>query len=105
MKVQNKKNLRTRFLKVERILAHEIAVMKKCNHENLVKLHEVIDDPDKKKMYLIIDFMNLGSLGCKRYMQHHGYDVHSGSIPMNKVYKYFVQCLKGLDYCKSYDLF
>ena len=30
----------------------EIAIMKKLNHPNVIKLHEVIDDPEEDKLYL-----------------------------------------------------
>ena len=33
-------------------IRREIAVMKKCSHQNLVRLREVIDDPASKKVYL-----------------------------------------------------
>lgn len=30
----------------------EIAILKKCNHKNVLKLYEVIDDPNEEKLYL-----------------------------------------------------
>jgi len=30
----------------------EIAIMKKIDHPNLIRLHEVIDSPDSDKMYI-----------------------------------------------------
>ena len=30
----------------------EIAILKKCNHKNVLKLYEVIDDPNQEKLYL-----------------------------------------------------
>lgn len=33
-------------------IRREIAIMKKCTHQNLVHLLEVIDDPASKKVYL-----------------------------------------------------
>jgi len=30
----------------------EIAVLKKLNHKNVLKLYEVIDDPNQEKIYL-----------------------------------------------------
>lgn len=40
-------------------IRREIAVMKKCTHQNLVRLLEVIDDPASKKVYLGIFFPSL----------------------------------------------
>ena len=36
--------------------------MKKLNHENVIKLHEVIDDEDKDKLYLIIEYAQQGPI-------------------------------------------
>ena len=33
-------------------LRMEIAILKKCDHENVVKLYEVLDNPDSTKIYL-----------------------------------------------------
>jgi hypothetical protein len=33
-------------------IRREIAIMKKCAHPNIVRLHEVIDDPAAEKIYL-----------------------------------------------------
>jgi serine/threonine protein kinase len=33
-------------------IRREIAIMKKCIHPNVVRLIEVIDDPDVRKIYL-----------------------------------------------------
>ena len=35
----------------------EVALMKKLRHRNLVGLHEVIDSPEKDKLYLILDYV------------------------------------------------
>ena len=40
----------------------EIAILKKLNHENIVKLHEIIHDDEKGKIYLILDYCSKGSL-------------------------------------------
>ena len=33
-------------------MSKEIAVMKKLDHPNVVRLHEVIDDEDKDRLYM-----------------------------------------------------
>eukprot|EP01064_Diplonema_japonicum_P033206 TRINITY_DN6496_c0_g1_i1.p1 TRINITY_DN6496_c0_g1~~TRINITY_DN6496_c0_g1_i1.p1 ORF type:complete len:463 (+),score=65.54 TRINITY_DN6496_c0_g1_i1:28-1389(+) len=38
----------------------EIAIMKKLNHPNLVRLHEVIDDETSEKVYLVLDHVENG---------------------------------------------
>jgi serine/threonine protein kinase len=43
-------------------LQREIAIMKKCRHRNLVRLYEVIDDPDLDRMYLVMQYIEHGPL-------------------------------------------
>jgi len=40
----------------------EIAIMKRVNHPNIVKLHEVIDDERKEKLYIILEYLPKGSV-------------------------------------------
>jgi len=40
----------------------EIAIMKKLNHPNIVKLYEVIDSSDSAKLYIIMDFAERGQI-------------------------------------------
>ena len=40
----------------------EIDIMKKLNHENVLKLFEVMDDPKVNKIYLILEYMKQGDL-------------------------------------------
>ncbi|KAN0061183.1 hypothetical protein ACQY0O_006918 [Thecaphora frezii] len=40
----------------------EIAIMKKCSHQNVVRLREVIDDPQSKKIFMVLEFMEGGEI-------------------------------------------
>jgi serine/threonine protein kinase len=40
----------------------EIEIMKALNHENIIKLYEVIDDPVSDKMYLIMPVADYGEI-------------------------------------------
>jgi len=40
----------------------EIAILKKCNHPNIIKLHEILYDNEKNKIYLILDDCPNGTL-------------------------------------------
>jgi [calcium/calmodulin-dependent protein kinase] kinase len=37
----------------------EIAIMKKLQHPNLIRLHEVIDDDENDKLYMSKIFINI----------------------------------------------
>ncbi|RLN20175.1 hypothetical protein BBJ28_00014809 [Nothophytophthora sp. Chile5] len=39
------------------VLRREVAIMKKLNHHNVVKLVEVIDDPSSQKIYLVQEYV------------------------------------------------
>ena len=47
----------------------EIAIMKKLDHPNVVKLVEVVDDPEEDNLYMgesLISMKELGKFHCKR---------------------------------------
>jgi serine/threonine protein kinase len=56
-----KRQLWTTDKKVKR----EIALLKKCAHENVVQLKEVIDDPSSKKIFMVLEFMEGGEVQWK----------------------------------------
>lgn len=47
----------------------EVEIMKKINHPHLVKLFEVIDDPNFQKIYLVMEFMARGAILSKQFFQ------------------------------------
>ncbi|KAK2948547.1 putative Calcium/calmodulin-dependent protein kinase kinase [Blattamonas nauphoetae] len=42
--------------------AREIAIMKKIVHPNLVRLYEVIDNPGRNKLYMVMEFIDGGAV-------------------------------------------
>ena len=40
----------------------EIALLKNLDHTNVIKLHEILDDPTMDKLYLVTDYIKNGSL-------------------------------------------
>ncbi|RKP38913.1 kinase-like domain-containing protein, partial [Dimargaris cristalligena] len=40
----------------------EIAILKKCQHPNVVHLYEVIDDPAARKIYLVLEYLERGEI-------------------------------------------
>ncbi|KAI9848194.1 MAG: hypothetical protein M1837_000868 [Sclerophora amabilis] len=43
----------------------EVAILKKAIHPNVVSLLEVIDDPAKKKVYIVLEFVELGEISWR----------------------------------------
>ena len=43
-------------------IAREIAIIKKLDQENIVKVIEVLDNPDENRLYVIMDYLPGGSL-------------------------------------------
>ncbi|KAI9831457.1 MAG: hypothetical protein M1819_005056 [Sarea resinae] len=44
----------------------EVAILKKARHPNVVSLLEVIDDPAKKKVYIVLEYVALGEIIWRR---------------------------------------
>jgi serine/threonine protein kinase len=72
-------------------VAREIAIMKKLVHPNLVALHEVLDDPNEDKLFLVMELVSGGPV-----MQ----DKLEGQepLPEESARSYFRQLLRGLEY-------
>uniref|UniRef100_K3WAW8 cGMP-dependent protein kinase n=1 Tax=Globisporangium ultimum (strain ATCC 200006 / CBS 805.95 / DAOM BR144) TaxID=431595 RepID=K3WAW8_GLOUD len=71
------------------VLRREVAIMKKLNHRNVVKLVEVIDDPSSEKMYLV-----------QEYVQHNLMDevTRNNGLGEAVARKYMRDLLSGLHY-------
>ncbi|KAI8820455.1 kinase-like domain-containing protein [Fimicolochytrium jonesii] len=73
---------------LEKIYA-EIEIFKSLDHPNLIQLHEIIDDPERDKIYLVTELMVDGAWDeAAKYHQ----------IPIRTV---FIQILRGLEYLHS----
>ena len=93
---------RARFSKVEEDVSHvmnkEVAIFKKLTHPNIVRLYEVIEDEEYKKLYMIMEHCAKGSL--KNVVRKHS---SKRGGPMNeKEIKVMIRgLLLALDYCES----
>ncbi|KAG0204963.1 hypothetical protein BGX28_003264 [Mortierella sp. GBA30] len=75
----------------EQKIRREIAIMKKCIHPNVVRLIEVIDDPNARKIYLVIEYMEGGEVRWK--------DADDKPIlPLQKARSIFRDVVLGLEY-------
>ena len=75
--------------KIKNTIKREFTVMKKLNHPNIIKLHEVFFDSENKNVYLVLDYYKRGDL----------YNFLKGK-PLKEKYakKYMRQLASGLKY-------
>ena len=66
MKIMNKAKLKKIFVGKNKhayaTVESEIAILKKLDHPNIVRLYETIDDPTHDKLYLITELVKNGTL-------------------------------------------
>lgn len=67
--------------------------MKKLDHPYILKLLEIIDDPDHYKIYLVMEYIKKGSLARKIEQ------LQQAKIPEETMRKYFQQLVLALEYC------
>lgn len=108
-----KKKLLTRTKSAYTQLATEIAIMKKMDHPNIVKLFEVIDDPNNDNLYLTMEFIKKGSVLSRAYWKHEiktqgaslreddSENFRNLRLSEEKAKKYFRHLVLALDYCKK----
>lgn len=84
-------------LKIKR----EIQIMKECNHPNVVKLYQVIDDMKFDKILLVLEYCQLGEIEWKKYNHYHEkyFKDPNKSITLNKILR---DVTNGLEYLHSY---
>jgi tRNA A-37 threonylcarbamoyl transferase component Bud32 len=73
-------------------LKREIAIMKNANHENIVKLYDVIEDKNGKSIYMVMQYIEGGSILKK--INERKYQ----TLPLEKVIFYVKQLISGLSY-------
>jgi len=98
MKIINKRELsRVRRMSGQTALddvRREISIMQTLDHPNVVRLREVIHDPLRPKLYLIMDYVEKGPI-CK---------IGENVVPVEKIRKYLVGMCEGLDYLHSNNI-
>eukprot|EP00667_Euglena_gracilis_P007711 EG_transcript_7796 len=88
-KITKPGSLKTEFDKV----MMEIEIMKSLQHPNVVKMYEVIDDPESGKVYLIMEFCAGG-----RIFDFEGDQEGMAKDQPERLKKYIVAIANGLDY-------
>lgn len=84
------------------------------DHPNIVKLFEVIDDPNEDKLYLIMELVKKGAVLSKTYWKQENHSAGEAdnseewinekfkrTLNESKAKKYFRQLILGLDYSKK----
>jgi len=113
IKIANKHRLKKKLLTKSKSaytqLATEIAIMKKMDHPNIVRLFEVIDDPNNDNLYLTMEYIKKGSVLSRTFWKYEhkaqgtNYTDSSDNIRNlrlgeEKAKKYFRHLLLALDY-------
>lgn len=70
------------------LVQREIAILKKLSHPNVVKLVEVLDDPQDNFLYMVFEYVERRSL----------MDLPTNPLTEHIAWKYFRDTLKGLEY-------
>ncbi|CAG9332265.1 CAMKK1_2 [Blepharisma stoltei] len=87
-------------------VAKEIALMKKLNHVNVVSLYEVIDDEDRDKLYMIMDFCGKGAImewDADNETFYFPWN-SSGVIREQQIRKFFRDMVCGLEYLHYHNI-
>lgn len=82
-------------------ILREIEIMKTCNHPNVVKLFQVIDDLKYDKILLVMEFCQLGEIDWKKYNHYHEkyFKLPSKQILLNKILR---DVVSGLEYLHEF---
>lgn len=73
----------------------EIAIFKKVNHPNIVRMKEIIDDPVQSKIFMVLEYCQGGEIKWKE-------DDGSPALSVADTRKIMRDTLLGLEYCKSW---
>eukprot|EP00761_Pharyngomonas_kirbyi_P003195 gb/GECH01003199.1/.p1 GENE.gb/GECH01003199.1/~~gb/GECH01003199.1/.p1 ORF type:complete len:571 (+),score=141.06 gb/GECH01003199.1/:1-1713(+) len=97
---------RTRFFRGDQTrtqkdsFRQEIAILKKISHPNIVRLHEVIDDPTKDKLYMILEYVEQGPV---MKLNEDGV-AENGPIDLDQVRQYLEDILSGLQFLHGHQI-
>lgn len=68
------------------MLEREVAIMKKVNHPSIVRLHEVMDCKQDDKLYLVLEYMDFGSLLSPAFFRKRTQtEIHLFEEPVNQI--------------------
>ncbi|KAJ3261938.1 hypothetical protein HDU77_000526 [Chytriomyces hyalinus] len=76
----------------------EIAIMKKLQHPNIVRLYEVLHDPSQEVIYMVYELMEKGVI------MDIGMDTTAEAFPEEKARFYFRQIILAIEYLHEHDI-
>jgi len=77
------------------LIREEIAILKKLDHENVVHLIEVLDDPEGDSLYMVLEMCEKG------VVMKVGLDDTAEPYPEEKCRLWFRDMILGIEYCMS----
>jgi len=94
------------------IAIHSKLVINKVNikdHPNIIKLIEVIEDPIRKKHYIVSELQQGGTLFSKKYWSYfnsfQNLDESNSMIGFDYSIKIILDLMSAIEYCKNYGLY
>lgn len=75
------------------LIREEIAILKKLDHENVVHLIEVLDDPEGDSLYMVLEMCEKG------VVMKVGLDDTAEPYPEEKCRLWFRDMILGIEYC------
>ncbi|KAF8473514.1 kinase-like domain-containing protein [Kalaharituber pfeilii] len=77
------------------LIREEIAIMKKLDHENIIKLYEVLDDPDGDSLYMVMEMCSKG------VVMKMGLGEKADPYPEEQCRLWFRDMILGIEYLHS----
>jgi len=75
-----------------KVVMAEFDALKKLNHPHIVNLHEIIDDPNLDKFYMVMDLYPGGNLDEKLQKTEHGIEEEQLRTWMRQIVSALVYC-------------
>ncbi|KAJ3035903.1 hypothetical protein HDV00_003303 [Rhizophlyctis rosea] len=76
----------------------EIAILKKLNHRNVVKLYEVLDDPETDSLYMVFELCERGAVLDITM------DKPTKPLDLETARQFFRQMILGIEYLHEHDI-
>lgn len=82
-------------------IREEIEIMKRCHHENVVKLYDILNDPESTKVYLVLEYCSRGPVKWCPENQLEIKAVGPSILTFEQARKIVSDVVSGLEYLHS----